>query len=363
MSDKKILFLTMDYPPDRGGVARYYGEIVAQWGAGLDVLADSTKLFWRLWPKWYPALNWLSREAKKNLTEMVWVGQVLPLGYPAWWLKKRQGIPYLVFTHGVDILLPQASWWKKMWLKIILQGAKTVVANSLFTKRELIKLGVKEENIVVVYPCADWTKQQSLGLNKKDMEKVAGKKDKVLLSVGRLIKRKGFDRVIKIMPRLLKRVPKLKYVIIGNGSEYQNCKTEIENLGLSGSVIIRDNVDDAELIQWYERSNVFVMPCEQLGGDVEGFGMVFLEAASYGLPVVAGRSGGALETVHHGYGGFIVEPDSTEELYQSLVRLLTDDTFAHRLGLYGQEWSKKHFKWEREIAKFKDAICPHQKSV
>ncbi len=251
------------------------------------------------------------------------------MGYPAWWLKKRQGIPYLVFTHGMDILLPQTSWWKKICLKIILQGAKTVVANSLFTKRELIKLGVKEVNIVVVYPCADWTKQQSLGLNKKDMEKVAGKKDKVLLSVGRLVKRKSFDKVVKLMPRLLKRVPNLKYVIIGSGQELDNWKLEIGNLKLENVVTILADVGDEELTKWYERSNVFVMPCEQLGGDVEGFGMVFLEAASYGLPVVAGRSGGAPETVHHGYGGFIVEPASTEELYQSLVRLLTDDAFAN----------------------------------
>lgn len=363
MEDKKMLFLTMDYPPERGGVARYYGEIVAQWGAGIEVLADRAKLFWRLWPKWYPAWSWLSREVKENPTEMVWVGQVLPLGYVAWWLKKQRGIPYLVFTHGMDILLPQSSWWKKMWLKIILRGAKIVVANSFFTKRELLKLGVKETNTVIVYPCADWTKQQSLGFNKKEIEKLVGKKDKVLLSVGRLVKRKGFDKVIKIMPRLLKRMPSLKYVIIGNGPEFQDCKLEIENCELSSSVIIRDNVDDAELMQWYQRSNALAMPCEQLGGDVEGFGLVFLEAASYGLPVVVGRSGGAPETVHHGYGGFVVEPDSTEELYQALVRLLTDDGFAHRLGTYGQIWSKKHFKWEKEIAKFKDALCQPSKSA
>ena len=81
---------------------------------------------------------------------MIWVGQALPLGYVALWLKKRYNVPYAVFTHGMDILLPQVSWWKNGWLKRVLNQAAVVVANSEFTKNKLLKLGVPDEKIVII---------------------------------------------------------------------------------------------------------------------------------------------------------------------------------------------------------------------
>ncbi len=366
----KTLFLTLEYPPARGGVSRYYGEIVSRWPGAIEVVSEKSQLFWWLWPKWLPLLWRMSRRIKKEGVEMVWVGQVLPLGYAALWLKKRYKVPYAVFTHGMDILLPQASWWKNRWLKRILRQAAIVVANSEFTKNELLKLGVPDDKIVIVYPCVS----RSL---KPEAQTSEQKDGKIILSVGRLVKRKGFDKVIKIMPRLLKRIPDLKYVIVGNGPELQNLELsrrerdpavagEIGNCPpkadaplaqkLQNTVSILTDVSDSELIQQYERSNVFVMPCEQLGGDVEGFGMVFLEAASYGLPVVVGRSGGALETVHHGYGGFVIDPNSEDELYQALLKILTDSDFAARMGKYGQEWVRRNFIWEKEITKLKERL-------
>lgn len=190
-------------------------------------------------------------------------------------------------------------------------------------------------------------------------------RDKIILSVGRLVKRKGFDKVIEAMPRILKRIPEAKYIIIGNGPEKENLKFKacgersrtIKNLKLEEKVLILENVDDEELINWYQCSNVFVMPCRQIEGDVEGFGLVFLEAASFGKPVVAGRSGGASEAIHHGYGGYVVNPESDEELYQALVKLLTDENFAERMGEYGREWVAKKFRWETEVEKLLLRCC------
>ncbi len=345
----KTLLLTLEYPPTRGGVARYYSGLVNHWLEPITLVSEKSELFWWLWPKWLPLLWRIGKRVKKEGFEMVWVGQVLPLGYVALWLKKRYKTPYAVFTHGMDILLPQASWWKKGWLKRILGQAAVVVANSEFTKSELLKLGVPEEKIVIVYPCPSLNKEQGT----KNKEQAS---EKIVLSVGRLVKRKGFEKVIEIMPRLLKRVPGLKYVVVGNGPEVTSYKLQVTKLGLDNNVLILTDVGDTDLIQWYQRANVFVMPCEQLGADVEGFGLVFLEAAGYGLPVVVGRSGGAPEATQHGYGGFVIDPSSEDDLYQALLKILTDNSFAARLGKYGQEWVKKNFQWNNEIKKLEEKL-------
>ncbi|MBI5022803.1 MAG: glycosyltransferase family 4 protein [Candidatus Magasanikbacteria bacterium] len=344
----KIFLITLEFPPQIGGVSRYYDGLVKHWSGEIKVMPANLKC--PLWPHWLPLIWRVGKIVKKEKIEMLWVGQVLPVGYVALWFKRRKKVPYTVFTHGMDILVPQKSRWKKYWLKKILFNAELVVANSQFTRGELIKLGVVEWRIIVVYPCPVEMKDSSLALlPQNDIEKI-------ILSVGRLVKRKGFDKVIDVMPRLLKRVPDLKYVIIGNGPEIAALQNQIAELGLSDNVEILEKVYDKELQEWYNKCTLFALPCRQIGVDVEGFGLVFLEAALAGKPVVAGNSGGAPETIRHGYGGFVIEPDSPDELYQALLKILTDEPFANRLGDYGCDWVSRNFQWEKEIEKLKEKI-------
>lgn len=344
----KILLLTLEYPPQTGGVSRYYAGLVKHWPGEIKVAA--IKLWWPLWPHWLPLLWSVNRLVRKEKIGMLWVGQVLPLGYAAWWLKKRKGIPYAVFTHGMDVLLPQKSWWKKRWLKKVLLAADLVATNSEFTRGEVLKLGVDKEKTVVVYPCPELNTELRIPNSELSI-----RDSKIILSVGRLIKRKGFDKVIAVMPRLLKRVPDLKYVIIGAGPEKDNLQSLIFNLQLTDKVLLLENVSDSELYEWYNNCALFALPCRQIGPDVEGFGLVFLEAALAGKPVVAGNSGGASEAMRHGYSGFVVNPDSAEDLYQALLKILTDDDFSRRLGEYGRQWVERNFQWEREVGKLEEA--------
>jgi len=329
-------------------VARYYENLVKFWNEPLFVL--SQKLLWPLWPKWLRAIWQTRRIIKKEGINLLWIGQVLPLGYIGLWFKKRRHIPFVVFCHGLDILAPQSSKWKKQWLIKILQEAKLIIANSEFTKGEIEKLGISDNKIIVIYPCGGLKMDQEVRMTNNDEEKV-------ILSVGRLIKRKGFDKVIAIMPKILKRLPTAKYIIIGNGPEGLNLQSQISKLNLEEKVTILNDVTDAELSSWYASSNVFAMPCAQIGPNAEGFGMVFLEAASFGKPVVAGNSGGAPEAVHKGYSGYVVNPNSEDDLYQALLKLLTDENFAKRMGEYGKEWVRKNFRWEREVEKLKNKLC------
>lgn len=330
----KFLLITIEYPPDVGGVARYYQNLVRHWPRRGEMSVLHRGLLWRwVWPKWLPALWRVPRRVKKENIKMLLVGQVLPLGYIAWLLKKIKKTPYAVFTHGLDILLPQASKWKNYWLLKILNEAKLVVSNSEFTKNELKKLGLPERKMEVIYPSADKALFAPLAPEKRNSTPAFP----YILSVGRLVKRKGFDRVIEVLPRVLRPEPQAKYVIVGQGPEKQYLLAKAKEAGVASQVIFLDGTADDQLIRLYQQCAVFALPCRQIGPDVEGLGTVLLEAAACGRPIIAGRSGGAPEAIKHGYSGFLVDPDSADELAQALIKLTTDSEFGDRLGAYGRE--------------------------
>jgi len=352
--EKKILLITLEYPPFYGGISRYYANLVFNWNWEIDVLSKGllTKF---IWPKWLPAVWEIWRKIKKGGVGIIWVGHVLPLGYPALFFWRYFKIPYAVFIHGMDILIPQSSYWKKKWLKKILNGAKFIAANSEFTKEEIKKLGISEKKIIIVRPCpadnffvAD-TKEEIIEF--KYNEGVVD--NKIILSVGRLTRRKGFDKVIKVLLKILKRAPDAKYVIVGSGADKLYLESLVSLLDLKNAVIFKEGVSDKNLKKWYQAANLFVMPCERFGTDVEGFGSVFLEAAGFGLPVVVGNSGGAGEAVKNGYNGYLVNPTSEEEIYQTILKLLIDENFARRMGEYGKKWVMDNFRWDKEILKLR----------
>lgn len=330
----KFLLITIDYPPVQGGVARYYQNLVNHWPRRGEIEVLSRGLLWRwIWPKWLPALWRVPRRIKRENIKILLVGQVLPFGYIAWLMKKIKKTPYLVFTHGLDILLPQTNKWKRRWLLKILSEAKLIVSNSEFTKNELNKLGLPEKKIEVIYPGVD--RQLFAPLSSENVNSTPA--FPYILSVGRLVKRKGFDRVIEVMPRVLRLVPQAKYVIAGQGPEKKYLLAKANEAGVVCQVIFLEDLADDKLIRLYQQCSVFVLPCRQLGPDAEGLGTVFLEAMACGKPVIAGRSGGAPEAVSHGYSGFLVDPDSADELAQTLIKLTTDQNFGERLGAYGRE--------------------------
>ena len=120
---------------------------------------------------------------------------------------------------------------------------------------------------------------------------------KILLSVGRLIERKGIDTVIQALPALLKRWPNLVYLIVGQGPAEKKLRQLVHNKNLAGRVYLIKNVTTQNLPAWYQLCDIFVLPARQIGPDVEGFGLVYLEANLFGKPVIGGRSGGVAEGV------------------------------------------------------------------
>jgi phosphatidylinositol alpha-1,6-mannosyltransferase len=359
---KKILIATIDFPPICGGVANYLAGIAENLPQDkvvvLAPLAESNeaagyKIYRKklisnsffLWPKWLPLIYHLFRIARKEKIEAILVGQVLPVGTAALIIKKIFNIPYFVSCHGMDILTAQKNLRKKKILNKILKETQGIISNSEFTKNELIKLGVEENKITIIYPYVPDIKPVSEELLKSIPKKYDLENKKIVLTVGRLVERKGHDKVIEAFPAVLEKIPNARYVIVGDGQERGNLEIKARELGLSGQIIFTGAVDDAERDVFYQLSDVFITVSRQIRGDVEGFGTVYLEANQYGKPVIAGNSGGAGEAVINGLNGLLINPSNREEIAAAIIKLLSDNDFALKLGKEGQERVEREFKW------------------
>ena len=355
----KILLITMEYPPDRGGVGNYYYNLVKNFGGDVEVKilkADKTSFYKLFWPRWLKLFWQVRRLVKDKKYDYLWAGQVLPVGTVAYLLNKFYGLPYFVSTHGLDVLLPQRSAKKKKLLKKILSQAKFITANSNFTKDKLIDLGLAAGKIEVIYPCGH------LKAVKLPEEKISEararlklRNKKIILSVGRLVARKGFDLMIKAMPHLLENYDDLVYLIVGNGPDKERLAGLIGQYNLKGKVYLLDDISDDFLPLFYQLADVFVMPCRQIEADVEGFGIVFLEAAAFGLPAVAGRSGGAGEAVMDTETGLLIDPRSQLELVGAITKLFQDNDFYRQLSKAALKHSAG-FDWTAQSARLKDLI-------
>jgi len=178
----------------------------------------------------------------------------------------------------------------------------------------------------------------------------------ILLSVGRLVKRKGFDKVIEAMPVMLKQVPNLVYVILGNGEEINNLKSKISNLKLEKNIIIITSAPDNEKNIWHDLSDIFIMPSRNIDGDFEGFGIVYLEANLAGKPVIAGKSGGVGDAVVNGLNGLLVDPINTGEIASAVIKLAQNSELRQKLGEQGKKRAIDDFNWHGQIKKIYKTI-------
>jgi phosphatidylinositol alpha-1,6-mannosyltransferase len=173
----------------------------------------------------------------------------------------------------------------------------------------------------------------------------------VFLTVGRLIRRKGFDKVLVAMREALKTNANLAYVIVGQGPEEANLRILIKALGLTDSVRLLTNVEDDEKYRWFQLADVFVMVSHDQAGDYEGFGIVYLEAGLAGKPVIAGNGGGVADAVVDNETGILVDPENKEALVSAILKLAEFEGLRRRLGDEGRRRAKQDFNWEGQAQK------------
>ncbi|MCK4326421.1 glycosyltransferase, partial [bacterium] len=171
----------------------------------------------------------------------------------------------------------------------------------------------------------------------------------VILTVSHLVRRKGHANVIRALPNVLRKVPNAVYLIVGRGAEEVHLRKLVHDLGLQDKVIFVTRVTDEQLPLYYNVCQVFIMPSYEIKeeGDVEGFGIVFLEANACGKPVIGGRSGGVEDAIINGETGLLVNPLNVVEIANALTRILTDREFAERLGRQGGKRAERELSWKQ----------------
>ncbi len=266
-------------------------------------------------------------------------GQVLSAGLVGW-ACSRGGLRrrYYPYVHGADLLefrhrLP----WGPL-LQRILSRAHRVVVNSRFSAAAVASCGVPRERIVVVHPPVDM--QRFAALPDRDVRRrsLGWERDAIILSVGRLVERKGQDTVIRALPQIAAVVPSVRYVVVGSGPQGRQLVELARALGVADRVEFRGFAAEGELAGLYAAADVFAMVSRHrvAAGDVEGFGIVYLEANAAGLAVVGGRSGGVEDAVVDGETGLLVDPESVADTGAALLRLLCDTELRTRLATQGR---------------------------
>jgi len=268
-------------------------------------------------------------------------------GYLGLQLLRWFKLPFIVYAHGNEILGAIDSDWDKP--RLALKKAACVLANSRFTAGLLQTAGVAPEAIAVIPLGCDIDRFRPRTPPLQLRRKVLGDRARgpVILTVGNLVERKGHDMVIRSLPAVCQRVPDATYLIVGTGAYKERLNELAAELGVRDRIIFAGKVSDDELPDVYAMCDVFAMPSRArlAAHDVEGFGLVYLEAGACAKPVVAGRSGGIEDAVVDGFTGLIVDPSDARDIGQALIRLLTDSELRGRLGQQGRDRVRKEHTW------------------
>lgn len=362
---KRTLLLTLEYPPQKGGIAAYLSSLVTHLSStDISVLCNGNKRqnfdkvtmvpFYSstVWPRWIPAI-WLTlRHMFKQDIDQLWVSHILPLGTVAYIIHKMTGTPYIVSLHGMDINMLRPRSKKGFLAKRILKNAKAITANSSFTKKTIEQFGIDGERIQLIYPCPGIT---PVGNIETIVKKKEG--DTVILAVARLVKRKGQDKLIEAMPNLLEHHPNTQLWLVGKGQDDKYLQKLADKSPAKPNIRFFGEVSDAEVRGLYNQADIFAMPSRTLKNkDTEGFGIVYLEANLFGLPVVGGNTGGIPDAVEHGKTGFLVDGEDIDALTKTIQYLIEHPEERLKMGSVGKKRAQELFKWSIQAEKLKQLL-------
>lgn len=305
------------------------------------------------------------RVGLRHPVEAVHAGRVLPEGLVGLVLARLLRKPLVVYAHGEEI----TSWRaprRRRAMKRVYRAADAVIANSEFTRGLLLELGVAPERVHLLHPGVSLERFTPEG----DESSMPGSEMlhpgwPLVVSVGRLSPRKGFDKGIEAVARLRDRGMDLDYVIIGIGEDEARLREMVSAHALEDRVCLLGHVSMAHLPAWLRRADVFLMPNREIAGDTEGFGMVYIEAAACGTPAIAGRAGGTGSAVLDGETGLRVDGEDPEAVAEALLRLLGDPPLRERLGRQALERARREFSWDRVAERTREIharICAGSRS-
>ncbi len=274
------------------------------------------------------------------------------------WLQRWLRLPFLVYAHGNEILdlLGGTSPRERTYL----QAADRIVAVSRFTADLVEQAGVDRHRVHVIHPGCDAERFRPRAVDPVLRDRLLGARagDRVVLTVGNLVERKGHDMVIRALARVLRQIPDVTYLVVGDGPHRDHLDRLAHATGVRDRVVFAGRVDAEALPDIYALSDVFVMPSRvrPAESDVEGFGLVFLEANACGKPVIGGRSGGIPDAIVDGKTGFLVEPESVPDIADRLALVLADRDLGAEMGREARTRVKAHFSWAGAAAQVQEVI-------
>jgi phosphatidylinositol alpha-1,6-mannosyltransferase len=353
----RVLLLTWDFPPGKGGIQIWMHElarrlpdaevrVLAPAAAGDGAFDAAAGLHVRRLraARWGRA-PWLAELTFRTLAScLTWRPDLIVCGHvttaPAALVARRlTGTPYVVFTHAYEIRRRRT----KRFFGSLLRRARFVVANSAFTGNVVQELGVAHSRIKLLHP----------GVNAErflpDPNGAGATRPSTILSVSRLADMyKGHDTTIRALPLVRAKVPGARYVVAGGGPLREYLGRVAQSVGVERDVEFLGEVPDDALVDLYRSADVLAVLSRESAsvGGAEGFGIVCLEAAACGVPVVAGRSGGLVDAVQDGVTGILVDPLDLGAAAEAIVALLGDPDRARRMGAAGRAAVLDHFTWD-----------------
>ncbi len=290
---------------------------------------------------------------RRERVEVMHCARVIPEGIVALAVKRALGVPYTVWAHGEEVSMFQRYPSKRAVMPAVFRGARAVLANSSYSRAEAIRAGAPEHLVHVVNPAVDAHGFEG-PFDTADLRARWGLEGRrVVISVGRLTRRKGHDVMLRALARLRAQgaLDDVAWLVLSDGELEAELRRLCTALDLDAVTRWVGPVPRAELARYYACADVFAMPNRTLhNGDVEGFGLVFLEASASGLPVLGGRSGGVPDAVRDGRTGLLVDGASIEAVADGLRTLLGDAALRRRLGDEGRRWARTR-TWERAAAR------------
>ncbi len=367
----RVLVVTNDFPPRAGGIQSFVHAVVERLS---DVVVYA--------PKWAGAAEFdaaqpfpvvrhptslmlptpaVARRTAELLREhrcdAVWFGAAAPLGLLARTLRKAGAKRIVATTHGHEAGWAQLPVARQV-LRKIASDVDVLTYLGEYTRGRLARAVTSSAHLQRLAPAVDSEHFQpgAGGDTVRRRLDLVGRR--VVVCVSRLVPRKGQDVLIRAMPAILRAVPDTMLLIVGDGPYRERLEKLVDEIGVRRAVRFTGGVSWAELPAYFDAGDVFAMPCRtrRKGLDVEGLGIVYLEASAVGIPVVAGKSGGAPDAVLDGKTGFVVDGEDVDAVAGAITGLLLDRDRAATMGAAGRAWVEREWTWDATAASLADML-------
>ncbi|WP_063056826.1 glycosyltransferase family 4 protein [Nocardia salmonicida] len=372
----RTLLVTNDFPPRPGGIQSYLQALSNQlppedlvvyaprWRGDSHEKFDAAQKFQvvrhptTLMLPTPAVIKRASALLREHRCDTVWFGAAAPLAVMAPILRRAGAERILASTHGHEVgwsMLPGS----RQVLRSIGEHTDVVTYVSKYTRGRFASAFGPRAALEHLPPGVDPTEFRPDPAAREELRARYGLGERpTVLCLSRLVPRKGQDMLIVAMSEIRERVDGAVLVIAGGGPYETRLRALAEALGVQDSVVFTGRVPSGELAAHHTIADVFAMPCRTRGAglDVEGLGIVFLEASASGVPVVAGDSGGAPETVREGETGIVVHGRSVSQISDAIVELLTDRDKAAQMGATGRAWVEQNWHWDRQGARLRELL-------